>query len=236
MQAVILAAGDGGRLHPYTRAMPKALVPLRGKPIIAHVLDALACAGVDDALVVIGYHGDQLRNAINVIKPPGMRVRFARNDSFMTGNARSLWSAAGHVDGPFVLTMADHVVEPGLIQQLTSAADGRELLAVERVADHDERAGEATRAQVVDTLVVDLGKAIDRWNALDTGVFWCTPRVFDELTPEMRDGEVGAVFSAIARRGDLDAVDVTGRQWIDIDTEADLLRAEAMLGSDDRVA
>jgi len=151
----------------------------------------------------------------------------------MLGIARSLWAARDAAAGPFVLAMADHVVEPALVRELTDLANGRCRLAVERTSAADPRAAEATRALVRDGRVVDLGKQLDDWNALDTGVFWCTPRVFDALTPPLRDGEAGDVFRALAVAGELDAIDVTGRRWIDVDTEHDLRRAEDLLTEHD---
>jgi NDP-sugar pyrophosphorylase family protein len=67
------------------------------------------------------------------------------------------------------------------------------------------------------------------WNAIDTGVFWCTQRIFAAITPDLRDGEAGAVFQSLARNGELDAIDVTGCAWTDIDTADDLRRAETMV-------
>ena len=54
------------------------------------------------------------------------------------------------------------------------------------------------------------------------------------MTPEMRDGECGAVFATLARQGELAAIDVTGRRWIDVDTDVDLSAAEVMLGRSTR--
>ncbi|HXK33850.1 MAG TPA: sugar phosphate nucleotidyltransferase [Dehalococcoidia bacterium] len=231
MQAVILAAGDGGRLRPLTRHTPKPLIEVNGKPIIGHVLDALSASDVRDAVIVLGYRGEQVRAALEATHARGMRLRFVENESFMLGNARSIWAARAAVDGPFLLMMSDHLVEPAMIRQLADGADGMCRLAVERADRDDARAGEATLAHVQDGMVVDLGKGIDVWNALDTGTFWCTPRVFDAMTPEMRDGEAGAVFATLARRGELAAVDVTGRLWCDVDTEVDLRRAAQLFGA-----
>jgi len=226
MQAVIIAAGDGGRLYPLTCDTPKPLLKLHGRPIINHVLDALHTAGIDDAIVVLGYRGEQIRRALEVCAPCGMRVRFVENDEFMLGNARSIWAARGAIDGSFVLAMADHLVEPALVRELINDADGRCRLAVEHTHDGDARAGEATLAHVQERLVVDLGKGIREWNALDTGLFWCTPRIFDAMTPRVRDGEAGVLFASLARSGELDAVDVSGHRWMDIDTVEDLRRAD----------
>jgi choline kinase len=236
MHALILAAGDGGRLHPLTDGLPKPLLKLGGRPIIDHVLDALLDAGVRDATIVVGYHGGQIRDALAEQHPRGMTLRFVENPAYDLGNARSIWAARDAMprDRGFVLAMGDHVVEPALTAALVDRADGRCRLAVDRAAPGDPRAGEATRARIRDGRVVDLRKALDDWNALDTGVFWCTPRVFDAITPELRDGEAGAVFASLARNGELDAVDVTGRRWIDIDTPADLRAAEAMLAAEAR--
>ena len=235
MHAVILAAGDGGRLHPLTSAMPKPLLMLRGRPIINHVLDSLFAAGVDAATIVVGYRGDQMRAALDNLRPCGMTLTFVENDAWQLGNARSLWTAREAVATlpGFVLSMADHVVEPALVRALTAVPlRTRCALAIEYADAGDPRADEATRALARGGRIVELGKGIGDWNALDTGVFWCTPRVFDAMTPDLRDGECGAVFASLAHSGDLDAVDVSGRCWIDIDTEEDLRRARSLLGAD----
>ena len=237
MQAVILAAGDGDRLAPQTDALPKPLLPLHGRPIIGYVLEGLAAAGVSDAVVVLGYRGDQLRAALEDSAPDGVRIRFVENERYEAGNARSLWCARDAVDDGFVLAMADHLVEPALTSALVERANGRCRLATDGAAADDPRADEATRACVRDGLVVDLGKSLAPWNALDTGSFWCTPEIFDVLEdPMAHDGELAAAFAAIARERRLDAVDVTGRRWIDIDTPEDLRAAEAMLEADGRFA
>ena len=226
MQAVILAAGDGGRLHPLTSRSHKPLLEVGGRALIQHVLASLRDGGVTDAVIVLGYRGEQIRQALALDPPEGMRLRFVENEGFLLGNARSIWAARGAVDGSFVLAMADHLVEPALVRELTDGADGHCRLAIEHATPADTRAHEATLAHVEGGMVTDLGKAIERWNALDTGVFWCTPAVFDAMTPAMRDGEAGDVFAVLARDGKLEAVDVSGCEWIDIDTIDDLRRAE----------
>lgn len=231
MHALILAAGDGERLHPLTDGVPKPLLNLRGRPIINHVLDGLAACGVGNATIVVGYHGDKIRAALEHRHPYGMSLRFVENTAHELGNARSIWAARDAMprDGGFVLAMGDHLVEPALTAALIAGAGDRCRLAIDRASHGDPRAAEATRARVEGGRVVDLGKMLDDWNALDTGAFWCTPRVFDAITPSLRDGEAGAVFASIARADELDAADVTGLRWIDIDTADDLRAAEAVL-------
>lgn len=229
LHAVILAAGDGDRFDAATTRTPKPLLHLAGRPIIAHVLGSLAAAGVRDATVVVGYRAEQMRSALPALAPSGFVLRVVENKQHHHGNARSLWAARSSFrDEPFVLTMADHVVAPALIRKLLESGGDRCRLAVDFCSPDDLRAPEATRAQVVDGRVAELGKDIEPWNALDTGVFWCIRKIADHLTPQLRDGELSAVFSQLAHAGELDAVDVTGSTWIDIDTPDDLARAELM--------
>jgi len=227
--AVILAAGNGGRLLPRTADTPKPLIEMGGRPIIGHVIDALFASGVRTAAVVIGYRAEQVRAALEVMAPAGMSIDTVYNPEYHAGNARSLWAARHAVDGPFLLAMADHLVEPGLISDVTTNANGHCALAVERAHVTDPRVDEATLARIRNGRVLDLGKRITNWNAIDTGIFWCTSAVFDAVTPDLRDGEAGAVFASLARAGRLDAVDVTGRRWLDVDTPEDLAAAEAWL-------
>jgi choline kinase len=158
-----------------------------------------------------------------------MDITFVENTAYDEGNARSLWAARNAVPGPFVLAMADHLIEASLVSDLITGRNGQSALAVDHAAPGDPREGEATLAHVSDGRVMNLGKGIRTWNALDTGVFWCTDDVFNAITREMRDGELGAVFATLARKGQLDAVDVTGRRWLDVDTPEDFAQAESWL-------
>lgn len=233
MHALILAAGDGGRLYPLTDGVPKPLLKLGGRPIINHVLDGLFANGIQHATIVTGYHGEKLRDALGNVSPCGMTLSFVENAAFELGNARSIWAARDVMprETGFVLAMGDHHVEPALTAALIKGAGTRCRLAVDHAEPGDPRADEATRARVRAGHVMDLGKALDDWNALDTGAFWCTPAIFDVITPELRDGEAGAVFASLARAGELEAVDVTGMRWIDIDTPDDLRTAHAMMAT-----
>ncbi len=233
MRALILAAGDGGRLHPFTDTVPKPLLRVHGRALINHVLDALFAAGVDDATLVAGYRAPQLRIAVEGKHPRGMTIHFVENEEYMLGNARSIWAARATFerDSGFLLAMADHLISPAIPRALIAAAGDRCALAIEYAPRDDARADEATRALVVDGRIIDIGKQIGEWNAFDTGLFWCTRQVFDVMraTPHLHDGEAGDVFATLAHAGELDAVDVTGNRWFDVDTEEDLRAASSQV-------
>lgn len=64
MKAVIPVAGIGTRLRPHTHTQPKSLIPVAGKPILAHIVDQLVSAGVTDIVFIIGYLGDKIEEYI----------------------------------------------------------------------------------------------------------------------------------------------------------------------------
>ena len=61
MQAVILAAGEGKRMRPLTEELPKPLIPICGRPILSHILEALPEA-IEEVHIVIGYKGEMIRS------------------------------------------------------------------------------------------------------------------------------------------------------------------------------
>ena len=65
MKALVFAAGLGTRLKPLTDSMPKALVPVCGKPLLYHVLTKLRTAGYDEIAVNVHHFADQIRNYLS---------------------------------------------------------------------------------------------------------------------------------------------------------------------------
>ena len=90
---------------------------------------------------------------------------------------------------------------------------------------------DATRVLVKDGRIVDIGKGLSEYNALDCGIFSCSPTVFDALQESINDGDetLSGGMKRLAREGRLKSFDVGGRFWIDIDTEENLRKAEYLL-------
>ncbi len=74
---MVLAAGRGERLRPLTDHTPKPLLVVRGKPLIAWHLEALARAGVREAVINLSWHGEQLRAALGSGERYGVRVQYS---------------------------------------------------------------------------------------------------------------------------------------------------------------
>src|SRR5262245_46251463 len=113
MLAVILAAGRGTRMGDLTARTPKPLLRLRGRPIIEHILLGLRAAGTQEAIIVIGYRGEQIEAHLGDGARLGLRLGY-RQQATAEGTARALLLAADAARGqPFMLSWGDIVVDPG---------------------------------------------------------------------------------------------------------------------------
>ncbi|RMH72225.1 MAG: nucleotidyl transferase [Gemmatimonadetes bacterium] len=64
MKAIIPVAGMGTRLKPHTHTLPKVLIQVAGKPMLAHILDELKAVGIHDVILVVGYLGEKIINYV----------------------------------------------------------------------------------------------------------------------------------------------------------------------------
>ena len=234
MRAVILAAGDGGRLGVHTAAVPKPLISLAGRPIVDYTLSALHEAGVAEAVVVTGYREGQLVAAL-AASDYSPSLEFVSNPRFHQGASLSLRAARPHCgDEPFLLVMSDHLLSVELIGGLRKVEDaGRCFVAADFATRDHAYTEEATKLAVdgsgPDSLVTAIGKHLARWSALDTGAFLLTPEVWDAVDAAPEDCELSVIFSELAARRRLFAADVSGAFWYDIDTADDLAAASRLV-------
>ncbi|MBI5396560.1 MAG: NTP transferase domain-containing protein [Verrucomicrobia bacterium] len=130
MQAVILAGGRGERLRPLTDNIPKPMVPIRGRPYLAHQLDELKRQGIDDVVLLTGYLGETIESFFGDGAALGMRVRYSREPSPLgTGGALKL--AEPLLAGELVLIYGDSYLPVRYAEPLARLrASGAEALVV----------------------------------------------------------------------------------------------------------
>lgn len=234
-KAVVLAAGRGGRLERRTDARPKCLVPVAGRPLIHFVLASLAKAGISEVVVVLGHHGEQVEAHLGDGARFGIKIYYAWNRDYTKGNASSLWCALPIVSGePFILVMGDHLCSTTLLRTFLAGVDGRTAIGIDRSDLGPERTAEATKVALVDGRVVDIGKELNCWDGVDTGFSHWPASAFESGGSEPYEGELAALMARLARNdGGLDACDVSGHFWLDIDTEDDIRLAEELLRADE---
>jgi len=163
-KAVIAAAGFGTRFLPQTKAMPKEMLPLVDKPIIQHIVEELVAAGIEDIVIVTGYHKRSIEDHFdhtstdlkNNLKQAGKiqlleevkKISGLANFAYIRqkgpyGTGTPLLNVAHLIgDEPFIYTYADDfvVATPPRFEQLLAVRDahgGSVLSCVRRGADGD---------------------------------------------------------------------------------------------------
>lgn len=121
--AFVLAAGKGERMRPLTNTLPKPLVPLDGKPLIDHVLDRLAAAGIKRAVVNVHYLADKIQKHLAHRSAPKIIISDERDKLLDTGGG-ALRALPKLGDGPFVIHNSDSVWIEGLGSNLDRLLSG----------------------------------------------------------------------------------------------------------------
>ncbi|MGD0676970.1 MAG: phosphocholine cytidylyltransferase family protein [Polyangiaceae bacterium] len=161
MRPIVIGAGRGSRLGPETDELPKALVPVMGRPMIDWILSALAAAGFTkkDVVFICGYRAE-------VVRARYPEFTFVVNRDWEHNNIlASLMCARDHLNGGFVSTYADIVYRGSVVRKLVESKDDK-VLACDtdwrrRYLDrslHPESDGEKMRAE--DDRIVELSRRI----------------------------------------------------------------------------
>lgn len=163
MKGMILAAGFGTRLAPLTDRLPKALVPVAGRPMIAHAVDVLRRAGCDELIVNAHHFAEQVEEYF-LRHDAGVPVRVLHEREIL-GTGGGLLNAAPHLEKEdlFLLYNADIIVEADLAAMLRAfrldAGQGERGLLATLLVNRRE----TTRALLFDESGGFLGK--EAWTA-----------------------------------------------------------------------
>ncbi len=221
---MILAAGEGSRLARIRNGTPKPAVKLLGLSLAERTITACNAAGIHRFLVVLGHEADQVRAHYQEIAARRhCDIDFVIAQDWKLGNGASALAAATKLDdAPFLLTMSDHLIAPSLIEQILLARpeQGEVSLAVDRNKTGVFDVDDVTKVATSDDRVVCIGKSLEEWDAADTGVFFCTDALFSALTRAHEQEKYSLTDGVrdLAEAGKVNAIDVTGEDWIDVDT------------------
>ena len=116
-QAVILAAGEGTRLWPFTVNKPKSMLFIAGKPIIQYVIEALTANGIRDIIIIVGYKNEYILDFIGDGSTLGANFRYIHQDQQL-GTAHALAQAATSTNEEFLVVSGSKLIMPDTISEL----------------------------------------------------------------------------------------------------------------------
>jgi 1L-myo-inositol 1-phosphate cytidylyltransferase len=221
-KAVILAAGNGSRISSISAGLPKPLVRLNGKPLLQHVMARAHEAGISDFVIIVGHQADAIRGWYARNPMPGVNVEWVLNADYHKNNGVSLLKAKDVVHDRFLLLMSDHIFDCATAERLIREPMRRDevILAVDRNINDVFDIDDATKVRCEGKYIVDIGKTLPQYDALDTGMFLCSPIVFLWLEAAMRDGNCSLSdgLRLMASGHTFRAFDIGDASWQDVDT------------------
>jgi len=232
MRAVVFAAGQGTRMRPLTDNRPKPMLPVAGRPILAHVLDA-ASDYVDGYVLVVGYGAEMVESYFGR-EFAGLPIDYVSQERQL-GTAHAVACAREHVDERFLALNGDMVFDADLVAGLASAEET--AIAVMPV-ENPSAFG-----------VVDVGDGAVRSivekpadppsNLVNLGLYAFEPAVFEHIDglerSERGEYEITDALTSLVDDGErVAAVEHTGT-WLDVGRPWELLNAtEQLLAGIDR--
>ncbi len=249
MEAMILSAGAGTRLHPLTNRQPKALVKVAERPLLAWVMDRVVETGVNRIVVNTHYHHDQIEAFLTPNVPAGVEIALSPEPDGPYDTGGGLFAAA-HLfreNRPLLLHNVDVLSRIPLDGLLAAHSHASERSAERLVATLAVQARDANRQLLFDDLglmgwenkgsertargshrVRDPVGELTRWSF--TGIHLVDPKVF-KLSDRTGTFSIVALYLELAAQGYVIAPsDATEHAWIDVGTAERLAEACRLFG------
>lgn len=233
--AIILAAGASPELGELTKDRPKAMLDVKGKPVLGHQVESLNAAGIKDISVVVGWK----KEAVDL---PNLRT-YSADDS--AGEVASLMEAAAELDRRTLVLYGDLLFDREIVERLMQT-EGDVVLVVDRSnlegrANRDlvhtrngavgsgQRFLHAERSDTLEQIGVDLDGANGEWIGMLMLSHKGAAALKDHADALAADAALTDLLQAVVDRGlTVHTID-TYKGWMEIDTFEDYQRAWAQL-------
>ena len=243
MKAIILSAGRGSRLLPLTQDLPKCLLDVGGRSVLALQLDTLHAAGIEEAVVVTGFnaHMVEAKIAARALAAPGPRVTTLFNPFYQVAdNLASCWMARAHMDDDFIVINGDTLFSAPVIDAILTAQDTPISVTIDQKADYDS---DDMKVTLDGTALAAIGKTLapERSHAESIGMLRFMgkgTRIFREMleakmrTPEGTKSWYLKAIDGLAKSGvPVGTINILGAAWSELDTPEDLAICRELFGN-----
>lgn len=178
MKAVILAAGEGLRCRPLTLTRSKVMLPVANKPLLEHIINAVAEKGITEIILVVGYKKERIMDYFGDGVDFGVNISYVFQDAQL-GTAHAVKQVKDYVDGDFLVLNGDNLIDAGTISDLLAGMSGSvTLLAVEREQTTGYGVVISEHGRV--TKILEKPKEVVS-HFINAGAYIFSPEIFDEI-------------------------------------------------------
>lgn len=232
MQCVILAGGRGTRMAPFTDKLPKALLPVAGRPFADWQLEWLAGQGVDDVIYSIGHLGERIRRHVGAGEQWGLDVRYVDEGPDLQGTGGALRQALNEsaLAERFLVLYGDSylTVDVGSVWNTFVAGNSAALMSVYRNDGEWER----SNAVFCDGMVTRYEKGLrivpPEMRYVDYGLSAFKRSTIEQWVPREGVVDLADTFMALSAQGELAGFEAMGR-FYEIGSQSGLKELEERL-------
>jgi len=227
-KAILLAASKGRRLNG--QDVPSPLTVVGGQPLIKRTLLALEQLGIHDAVVVVGYRGEEIRRWVSSDPDITSRIIWVENKDWHLPDFSSLMKARPYIDGPTLVLSTELVFAPEMLAPLLDQQDfhGNATLLVDRKLSRVYDLASAMKVQVAGDQVLAVGSSLEHFDSVAVGIAVVSPELLDTLE-DRGDRDMISVLSNTVREGRVMAHDVLDAKWQEISSPETRLHGEWLL-------
>ncbi|MCI0525902.1 MAG: phosphocholine cytidylyltransferase family protein, partial [Nitrospira sp.] len=233
MKAVILAAGVGKRLGKQGQGLPKCMVQIGGRPLLARTLTALDKVGIKDRVVVAGYEKEKIEHLVNTVENVRKTVRLRVNPDYRKGSILSLWCARDEFNDDLLIMDADVLYADALLSKLVFSSHPNALLLDPR----SNSTGEEMMLMVRGNRVVHIGRKVEgNYDLIGEGVGFLklsrqdAPVLKEALEQLVKEGkevcEYEDAIELLIQKVVVGYESVGSLAWTEIDFPEDIQKAE----------
>ena len=240
MKVIICAAGQGRRLMPYTKRIPKCLVRIGRKRILEYALDNLSACGIRDVVIVIGYKADIFRKIIGK-RYKSCRIIYCVNKNYdKTDNMYSLWEARDYINDGFVFLNADILFNIKILQILLASP----YPDVAVVDDKIKLEKSAMKLKIKKGIITKIGRNLSDGNARAIGIYKYSPEGAKQYFKEIKKvisnnknrvtigkkfGQIEIAIERFLKNFQMRTIKTENLAWQEIDDIKDLQKAKKRL-------
>ncbi|MEO8548309.1 MAG: phosphocholine cytidylyltransferase family protein [Sphingomicrobium sp.] len=237
MKAIILSAGQGSRLGHLVDDRPKCLIEFNGRTLLDRQLDTLGANGVEEAVVVTGFHDEQVDAAI-AARTGGPKVRTVFNPFYkVADNTGSLFMAREELAGDCLVWNGDTLVSNALMARVVANDQPGICVTIDRKDGYDDddmkvvvdeagrlraigkRIAEGVNGESIGLLAFRQGGAERFREAIERAMH----------TPEGTTIWYLRVIHYLAQNGEVSTLDIQGEEWGEVDFPPDVQAAGALV-------
>jgi len=234
MKAIILAAGNGRRLYPYTKNIPKCLLDLGGQTILENQLNCIKDCGINDVVLVLGYKSEKIENFLKNNYISGMKIKTLYNPFYKSTNSLlSMWEAREELNQDVIIMNSDDVFEFAVLENILNVADQNICLPIKIKKKYEQ---EDMKVKINGNKITNIGKELNNFISGESlglrlfrkrGVSLLKRAIEEEVRTKdaKKKWYVSAIVRLIELGNEVNYLNIKNLFWMDVDSPKDIYKA-----------